>query len=137
MDTSPQNTPPNSLSIKPPLHHNRWVRRGLWTLGGVGVLWLLGWLAVPPVLKHYTEKIASDKLGRKVTLGAVDFKPWTLELTLRDLAIASADGATPQLQIERIHIDGELQSLLRLAPVVDAIEVDAPRLRLSHQGNGR
>ena len=67
----------------------------------------------------------------------MDFKPWTLELTLRDLAIAKADGSADQLHIERVYIDGELQSLLRLAPVVDAIQVDNPRVSLTHEGGGR
>lgn len=119
------------------MRQSRWLRRIAWTLGGVGALWVVGWLAVPPILKHQAEKIASDKLGRKVTLGAVDFKPWTLELTLRDLAIAKADGSADQLHIDRIYIDGELQSLLRLAPVVDAIQVDNPRVSLTHEGGGR
>ena len=97
----------------------------------------MGWLVVPPLLKHQGEKIATEKLGRKTTIGGVDFKPWTLELTVRDLAIASADGKGEQLRIPRIYMDGELQSLLRLAPVVDAIQVDAPQLRLTHHGDGR
>ena len=65
----------------------------------MGALWVVGWLAVPPILKSQAEKIVSDKLGRKVTVGGVDFKPWTLELTLRDLAIAKADGSADQLHI--------------------------------------
>ena len=117
--------------------HQRWLRRCAWALALLLGLWALAWLAVPPLLKQQGEKIASEKLGRKTTIGAVEFKPWTLELTLRDLAIASADGQREQLRIPRIYIDGELQSLLRLAPVVDAIEIDAPVLNLTHHGDGR
>ncbi|MES2511153.1 MAG: DUF748 domain-containing protein [Pseudomonadota bacterium] len=94
------------------------------------------------------EKRASDKLGRVVTVGAIDFKPWSLELTIHNLAIAKSGAGptpasqgspqkTPQLAIKRIYIDGELQSLLRLAPVADAIEVDAPQVSLTHFGQGR
>jgi hypothetical protein len=73
---------------------------------GVLTLWVLGWLAVPPLLRHQAQKIASEKLGRTVTLGAVDFKPWTMELTLSDLAVATADGKADQVRIQRIYIDG-------------------------------
>ena len=135
MDTSPPTSPPQTTGL--PSARRRWGRRLAWTLGGVAVVWGVGWLAVPPLLKHQAEKIVSDKLGRKVTVGGVDFKPWTLELTLRDLAIAKADGSADQLHIERVYIDGELQSLLRLAPVVDAIQVDNPRVSLTHEGGGR
>jgi len=129
--------PADTTESQPSSASRRWLRRAVWTAAGIGGLWAVGWLAVPPLLKHQGEKIATEKLGRKTTIGAVEFKPWTLELTVRDLAIASADGKGEQLRIPRIYIDGELQSLLRLAPVVDAIQVDAPQLRLTHHGDGR
>ncbi len=119
------------------IKNNKWFRRATWAAAGLAALWGLGWLALPPLIKSQAEKIASEQSGRKVSIGAVDFKPWTLELTLRDLAVARADGASAQLQIRRIYLDAELQSLLRLAPVADALVVEAPRLKLSHLGEGR
>lgn len=121
-----------------------WRRRAAWSLGGLLLLWALAWAAVPPIVKSQLEKIASEKLGRQVTLGAVDFKPWSLELTLNDLAIAkrgpaaaSAAPAAAQFTLKRLYIDAELSSLLRLAPVVDAISMEAPVLSLTHLGQGR
>ena len=121
----------------PSLGNNKWVRRAAWVAGGVAALWAVGWLAVPPLLKHQAQKIASEKTGRVVRIGGIDFKPWTLELTVSDLAIATADGRADQLRIKRIYIDSEMQSLLRLAPVVDALVVDTPVARLTHLGGGR
>jgi uncharacterized protein involved in outer membrane biogenesis len=115
----------------------QWQRRGRWFLGILVVVWLLAWLAVPPLAKRLIEEMGSAALGRTVTIGSVDFHPWSLELTLHDLAIATADGRTKQLSIARIYLDGELESVLRLAPVVDAITVDAPTLHLAHLGDGR
>ncbi|MDW5443216.1 DUF748 domain-containing protein [Polaromonas sp. SM01] len=133
----------------------KWQRRLAWAVGALLLLWALAYLAVPPLLKSQLEKIASDKLGRQVTVGAVDFKPWSLELTLSDLAIAKSGAATaagsaanptaatpavpllPQLKIKRLYIDAEMESLLRLAPVVDAIAVDDPVVSLTHLGDGR
>lgn len=116
---------------------NKWARRAVWLVGSLVALWVLGWLLVPPLLKNQAEKRAGEALGRKVSIGKVDFKPWTLELTVNDFVVAKADGATPQLQIKRLYLDGELQSLLRLAPVVDAVVVDEPLLHLTHVGDGR
>ncbi len=113
-----------------------WRRRFVWALAGLVAVWAVGWLAVPPILKSQAEKIAGQQLGRKVSIASVDFKPWTLELTVTDLAVATADGAGEQLKIGRIYIDGELESLLRLAPVVDALTVDTPTLRITHLGDG-
>jgi len=114
-----------------------WRRRAAWALAGLLVFWALAYALVPVVAKSQIQKIAFGKLGRAVTVGAVDFKPWSLEVTIRDLKIAKQDGVSPQLSIQRIYIDAELESLLRLAPVVDAIAVDSPAVSLTHLGDGR
>ncbi|MDD2809950.1 DUF748 domain-containing protein [Rhodoferax sp.] len=113
-----------------------WARRLLWVVGGVAVLWLLIWLVVPPLLKSQLQSRLGEQLGRTVTVGQVDFKPWTLELTLQDVAVAHASDASPQALFQRLHINMELQSLLRLAPVVDALELNGLQLNLTHTGGG-
>jgi len=142
----------------------RWQRRAAWACGALLLVWGLAYAALPVVIKAQLEKVASERLGRRVTVGAVDFKPWSLELTIRDLAIAKAGPAAssgpagarapsvpantpsvaqalassdPQLKIRRIYIDAELESLLRLAPVVDAMVVEEPVASLTHLGDGR
>ncbi|MFN7857107.1 MAG: DUF748 domain-containing protein [Acidovorax sp.] len=131
---------PLSLSSIPfaQLRQHRWARPALRALAALLGVWLLAWLLVPPLVKSQVERLASAKLGRTVTVGAVDFRPWTLELSLNEVAVAGANGdGPPQLTIGRIYADGELQSLLRLAPVVDAFTLDKPVLRLRHLGGGR
>ncbi len=124
---------------------HRGVRFLLWALAALLGLWALGWLALPPLIQWQGEKIASQELGRAVRIGQVDVKPWSLELTLRDVEVAGAvpSGNTagaaappPLLRIQRVYVDAAAQSLLRLAPVIDAIEVDAPALRMIHLGGG-
>jgi hypothetical protein len=117
--------------------NNKWMRRAAMVAAGFVVLWGLGWAIVPGLVKNQLEKLGSDQLGRQVSIGAVSFRPWTLELALDDLAVAGTPGTAPQLQIKRIYIDAELQSLLRLAPVVDALRVEGMRLRLTHLGGGQ
>ncbi|MBS0430770.1 MAG: DUF748 domain-containing protein [Proteobacteria bacterium] len=120
------------------LKENKWVRRGIVALASLLVLWLVLWLAVPPIAKSQLQKIASEKLGRTVTVGKVDFKPWSLELTIDDLRIASAQaGAPPQLEVRRLYADAELQSVLRLAPVIDAVSIEGPTVRLAHLADGK
>ncbi len=118
------------------LKRNKWVRRVVLALLAVLALGLLSWLAVPPLLKGQLERIGSEKLGRAVTIGQVDFKPWTLELALRDVRIAGAGGGAPQLAIRRIHVNAELQSLVRLGPVIDAVAIEAPAVRLTRLADG-
>jgi hypothetical protein len=100
-----------SFSISP-----QWQHRGRWFWGGLLVVWALAWVAVPPLAKRMIEEQGSAALGRALTVGAVDFHPWSLELTVHDLAIATADGRGKQLSIARVYLDAELESVLRLAP---------------------
>lgn len=119
---------------------------------GLLILWALTCALVPWLLKSQIQKIAFEKPGRLVTLGAVDFKPWSLAVVLLDLASAKSAAtastagkttrsatlpATPQLGIKRSHINAELQSLLRLEPVLNALEVEQPAVSLTHLGGGR
>ncbi len=113
------------------------LRRALWFGGSVLAVWLLAWLAVPPLVKQLIEKKATEALGRTVRVGAVAFRPWSLELTVSNLSIATADGKAKQLEIARVYVDAELESVVRLAPVLDAITLDAPTGQLTHLGDGR
>ena len=122
-----------------------WLRRLVWVVAALLTLWLLGWLGVPPLLKSQLQSRLGEQLGRAVTVGAVDFKPWTLELTVSDLVVARAqvpapgialNGTLPQLAFKRLYVDMELQSLLRLAPVVNALTLDALALNLTYIGDG-
>ncbi len=113
-----------------------WLRRLAWATVALLTLWGVSWLALPPLLKSQAERHGSEALGRTLTIGAVDFKPWTLELSVSDIRVASADGKSTQLSIARLYADAEVQSLWRLAPVIDAITIDQPHLALTHQGDG-
>ena len=120
----------------------RFGSRRLWlgVLGvivAIAVLWSAAWFYVPPLVAGAAEKAAAQQLGRRLTLGKVEFNPWTLELTLSDLALAGATAdAAPLLEVKRIHADAAIVSLLRLAPVIDAVEIDAPIVRVSRVGDG-
>ena len=103
----------------------RWFTRLLWLCGVVLLLWSLGWLALPSLLKPQIETIASSQLGRAVTLSRLEIKPWSLELVLHGLAVGAAPGQAdrrPQLVVERIYIDASLESLMRLAPVLEGAQ---------------
>ena len=89
-------------------------------------------LAVPPIVKSQLESRGSALLGRELRVGTVSFEPWALAITLNGLTVAAAPGGAagaPQFEVARLHVDADLRSLWRLAPVIEAIEIDAPRLR--------
>ena len=92
---------------------------------------------MPHLLKWQLQKQGTAQLGRNVTVERVDFQPWSLELTVFGLRVADASGSGDQFRLKRFYIDGELQSLLRLAPVIDAITLEQPQISLRHLGGGR
>jgi len=113
----------------------RWVS---WIVASLALIWVVAWLAVPPLLKWQLQTRGSQALGRELRVGEVRFVPHALALTLRDLSIAGADAAgSPQLHVDRLFVDIDVRSLWRLAPVVQALEIDAPHARLARLADGR
>jgi len=131
-----------------------WLRRIGWFGIGLLLLWMLACVAVPPLLKWQLQSRLSELLGRTVTIGDVGFKPWTLELTFGNLAIAGAPATVPAnslassnpgapepkveplLRVQRLHVNVSGMSLFRLAPVLEEFDVDSPQLRVSHVSPG-
>jgi pyruvate/2-oxoglutarate dehydrogenase complex dihydrolipoamide acyltransferase (E2) component len=118
------------------LRKNVWIRGLLWAIGGLVALLVLAWLALPSVLKSQLEARGTQALGRTLSVGSVEFKPWTLELTLTDIRLASADGKSTQLELPRVYVDASMATLWRMAPVLDGITIERPHLALAHLGQG-
>ncbi len=118
-----------------------WMRRLAYAVASVLVLWGLVWVAAPPLMRAQSQKRLSAALGRPVTIEAVEFKPWSMELTVRGVAIGPAPGAAasapPLLQVARLYANGDWRSALRFAPVIANLEIDAPQMHLARTGPGR
>jgi uncharacterized protein involved in outer membrane biogenesis len=117
----------------------RWMRRLVWALAVWLLLVVVAWLGVPPLAKWQAEKQLSDLTGRQVTVSEVTFHPWSLQLTIGDLAVAAAPGSAslePQFRISRLQINANASSLLHLAPVIESLQIDAPRLLLTRIADG-
>jgi len=115
-----------------------WLKRSAWAAGALVLVWLIGWLALPPLLLWQLPPRLSEALGRPVSIGALSLKPWTLEVTAGDLVIGGSAGTSePFLQIAKVHADLSISSLVRRVPVIEALEIDAPRVRIARTADGR
>ncbi len=116
----------------------KWFRRLGLTVAAVVALWVVTWLAVPPLVKWQAPGRLSAALGRDVTLGAVDFHPWALEIVLHDLVVGPAPGtnAAPLLRVTRVRANVALSSIVRRAPVIEALDLDQPRIALTRIAPG-
>jgi uncharacterized protein involved in outer membrane biogenesis len=113
---------------------------------GVALLFLLilvlllaavAWWAGPGLIRAQIEQRGSDALGRAVSVGAVRIDPLALALELQDVAVAGLPGAAPQLQLGRVRADLSLETLWLRAPVLEALTIDAPVLRLARLQPGQ
>ena len=108
------------------------------TLVVLAILWSAAWFYVPPLLRHFAGQASSEQLGRQLRLGEISFNPWTLELTIADVALTGATEASPpQFEAARVYANAAAESIWRLAPIVDRLEIDAPRLHVSRIADGR
>jgi len=92
---------------------------------------LLGFLAAPPLLRNYLQNHSVEMLGRPLSLGQVRFNPFTLDLRVGKLHLAEADGRTPFVDIDQLTLNASWGSLFRLAPVLDELRLDQPRIAIT------
>ena len=116
-------------------------RLALRVLGGiviaVALFGLAGYFGGPPLVRYLVEKQATEVLGRKVTLGAAQVRPFELAATLNDLTIFEPDGTTPMLTLGEVDADASMASLWHLAPVVHSLHVDKLSVRVVRDAQGR
>ena len=119
--------------------------RGLWTqhgrkvtlaAGAVALVWGGLWWVLPGVIAQQLQARATEALGRAVTVRSVDVAPWSLSVTVHGLEVAGLPGQAPALSVERSFINASLSSVLRMAPVLDAIELDQPTVRVVQDAQG-
>ena len=116
----------------------KWMRRTAWAVGVLAMLWVMTWLAVPPLVRWVAPARLSALLGRDVAIGAVDFHPWALEIVVHDLVVGPAPGssAPPLLRVARVRANVALSSVVRRAPVIEAIDIDQARIALARSAPG-
>mgnify|MGYP003575623241 CR=1 FL=1 len=114
-----------------------WIKRSMWALAALVVLTGAVWLGAPPLMKSQGEARLSEALGRTVTFGRVSLQPWRLQLVVEDIAVAgAAGGAAPLLTIDRLLANVSASSAFRRAPVLEAMELTRPRVRVAHTAAG-
>ncbi|HET7064894.1 MAG TPA: DUF748 domain-containing protein [Rudaea sp.] len=98
---------------------------------------LFGFLAAPYIIRQQIETRASAALSRRVTLAAVHLNPYTLRLQLDKLHITDRDGASPFVDLDETVINASWSSLFRMAPVLDELVLQHPRIRVGRSADQR
>ena len=97
---------------------------------------VIGYFAIPAAARWAIEDIGSRELGRTVRVKSISANPYTMRVTVNDLSIAGLPGEPALLTVQQAVVNASISSLLRLAPVIDAISitgVEANIVRLEAQ----
>jgi len=108
------------------VRHPRTRKIALWFAAifvGIGVL--LG-LAAPPLLRGKIASELSQKLHRSVAIEQIKFNPYALTVTVRGFLMQEKQGPKPALSFDELFVNLELQSLIRLAPVIKELRLVKP-----------
>lgn len=126
-----------TTSTAAPSALRRYARAAKWVAGVLVAVAAIGFGVVPPVAKHYATKIASDVLGRVVSVDAVRVNPFALTAELHGVRVMEADGSTEALGFDMLRVNGELESLVRGGVVLHEVSLDGPRVNVVLQDGGR
>lgn len=85
---------------------------------------IVGAFALPAAVRWGLESAATEAIGRQVRVDDVSANPYTLRVTLRGLTVEGQAGAGPLLTVRQASLNASIASLLRLAPVLEAVTVE-------------
>ena len=107
----------------------RWIPRlrvaAFVVLGAVALFAVVGYLAIPRLARWGVETVATRELGRAIRVQEVSANPFTLTVTLRGLVVDGLAGEpSPLATVREVSANASAASLIRRAPVLDALVVD-------------
>ncbi|WP_027796773.1 DUF748 domain-containing protein [Paraburkholderia acidipaludis] len=94
------------------------------------VFGLLGFFAAPPLIRHVAAQQLSKQLDRPVTIGRIALNPYTLRLEADRVHIGERGGNGDFFDVERLVVQPSWSSIFRLAPIVDEVRLDSPRVTI-------
>ncbi|MGM9480379.1 DUF748 domain-containing protein [Roseateles sp. NT4] len=117
-------------------------RIALWTLAGlsagVTLLLLIVTLALPGWVTGRGAALASEVLGRPVSIEEASFQPWRLALVIEGFSIGGPTPKQPPLfKLQKMDAALSLRSLLRGRAVIESLSLTRPQLRVARVADGR
>jgi uncharacterized protein involved in outer membrane biogenesis len=122
------------------VHHPRtrlWGKRFAIFMVVVGIL---GFFAVPPLLKSVLLAKLGETLHRDVSIESISINPYTLTATLSGVSVRErAEGKTGEelIGFDSLRVNAELASIAVAGIVVKEIELVGPRVRLVRLADNR
>lgn len=114
-----------------------WWRKAALAVVLVAVLYTcVGFLLVPVILKGRLEQDLGAALDRRVTVEDVDVNPLLLSLRVEGMRITEPDGSAVFASLAEGSLDLDFATLYRWYPIVEALSLKEPYVRLVRNEDG-
>lgn len=105
------------------------------------LLGLLAYFWLPGFAKSRIEVILSNTLHRPVTIQSIDIHLYSLELTVHGFRVGEkasrVDADETFFSFEKLYVDLSIESVTHRAPVISAITLQTPAVRLVREGENQ
>ncbi|MDR0378945.1 MAG: DUF748 domain-containing protein, partial [Candidatus Accumulibacter sp.] len=121
----------DKMTLRTRWQSSRRLRWGTWAVGATALFAVLGFLVLPPIVRHVAVDKLSEALHRPVNIDRVAINPFTLTLEVENLNIGEREGETSFAGFERLRVNLQASSLFRGGPVIDEIRLVGPWFHLA------
>ena len=120
----------DNTKIRSALKSPRTRRIGLRLIIAFVLIGVLGFLVLPPVVKHVLLGQMSEALHRPVTIKSISINPYALSAVIEGLEIKEREGSETFVGFDTLYVNLQSSSLFRWGPVVNEIRLVNPRFRV-------
>jgi hypothetical protein len=106
--------------------HPRTRKIAIWFVGILVAIGIIAGLAAPPLVRSKLASTLSEKLHRQVTIEQVRINPYAVTATVRGFLMKERESSATAVSFDELHVNLELQSLFRLAPVIKELRLVKP-----------
>ena len=91
---------------------------------------LIGFFALPPILKSILIKQLSQSIHREVSIRQLTINPYALSLTVKGVSVKERKKSDTFFSCEELYLNLGTLSVLRMAPVLKEIRLTKPFLKI-------
>lgn len=113
--------------------HRRTGKILIWSISIVIIFGVLLGLVAPPLLRGKIASELSNKLHRQVLIEQISINPYAMTVSVRGFEMKERQSQSPALSFAELYVNLQLQSLFRLAPIIQELRLVKPYINLVRQ----
>ena len=113
------------------IRHSRTRKTAIWLVAIFVALGVLVGLVAPPILRFKIAGDLSQKLHRNVSIEQIRINPYAMTATVRGFVMNERQSKATALSFDELYINLQLQSLIRLAPVIKELRLSKPYINVA------